>query len=115
LANFSLGTAIVQGGPGLIDGISIYGEVLDGPESTTTVHLSTRLRIELILILIIWIVLIFFQIIGNEIPLWVSLVLFPIIVLWFGFIYRVQENSLLKKIDKKLKTPYNNGEHPQPL
>lgn len=109
LANFSFGTAIAQGGPGLIDGISIYGQVLDGPNSTTIVQLSTRMRVELILILIVWIVLIILQIIGNEIPIWVSLVLFPIIFLWFGFIYRLQENSLLKKVEKTLKTPYNNA------
>ena len=112
LANFSLGTVIVKGSPGFIDGISVYGKLFDGPNSATVIRLTTELRIELIVILIFWVGMIFFQLFGPDLPLWINLILFPILILWFGFIYRIQEKSLLKKVEKKIKTLYNNGEHP---
>lgn len=102
LANFSLGTAIVKGGAGLIDGISIYGKIIDRPNSGTLIHFETELRIELIAIFIFWVVLSFFQILGLVIPLWINLILFPMVLLWFGCIYRLQEKSLLKKVEKRL-------------
>ena len=73
--------------------------------SNTNIILSTSLRIELIVIMLLWFIVISIQILGNEhIPIWVTLVLFPLILLWFGSIYRMQEEALHIRIEKYLKS-----------
>jgi len=104
LSNISLGTAIVQGNSGLIEGIKIYCKIIKQPDSTVLIRITSKLRIELIVISIVWLGVIFLQIFGNEeFPLWINIVLFPMVLLWFGFVYRVQEKALLKKVEKKIK------------
>lgn len=104
LSNVSLGTAIVQGNSGMIEGIKIYCKITKQSDSTVLISFTSKLRIELIVMSIVWFGVIFFQVFGNEeFPLWINMVLFPVVLLWFGFVYRVQEKSLLKKVEKKIK------------
>lgn len=104
LSNVSLGTAVVQGNYGMIEGIKIYCKITKEPDSTVLISFTSKLRIELIVISIVWLGVMFFQIFGNkEFPLWINMVMFPILLLWFGFVYRIQENALLKKVEKKIK------------
>lgn len=72
--------------------------------ANTKIILKTSFRIELLIIIILWIGITLTQIVGNvKIPIWVTIVLFPIILLWFGFIYRSQEEILHQKIEYFLK------------
>lgn len=108
LSNFSLGTAIVKGSAGMIEGIRIFGEIEKASESTSIIRFTTKIRIELIFICAFWVGMILFQIFGDEkIPLWINLILFPAMIVWLWFVYRIQEKSLMNKVEKKLKTPYN--------
>lgn len=103
LANFSLGTTIINGYSGIIDGIKVYGEILKASDSTSILKISTKIRIELIFICACWIGITLFQLLGNDrIPIWVNLILFPCIILWFWFVFRIQEKLLLNKIEEKL-------------
>jgi hypothetical protein len=71
----------------------------------TNIILSTSLRIELIVIMLLWCIVIVIQIFGREhIPIWVTLFLFPLILLWFGSIYRMQEEALQIRIEEHLKS-----------
>jgi hypothetical protein len=104
LSKFSLGTLIIDGFPGATDGIKAYGKLTELTNGKTKIELRTKLRIELYFVSIIPILAITVVFLtGKEIPLW-SIFLFPFIVLWFWFIYRLQEKLLFGKIKKYIST-----------
>ncbi|BDD00591.1 hypothetical protein [Persicobacter psychrovividus] len=110
LSNFSLGTAIVKGNPGMIEGIKIFGEIQKKTNSTSILVVTSKLRIELVFICIFWIGMILFQIFGNDkMSLLINMLMFPVILIWFWFVYRIQEKSLLKKVENKIKNALRQG------
>lgn len=113
LSKISVGTILVNGLPGKIDGIKAYVKLTQLNNGKTRVTLSTKVRIELYFFASIPILAITVGFLtDNEIPLWLFLII-PFIVLWFWFVYRVQEKSLFGKIKNyismDLKTHYNTG------
>ena len=105
LAKISIGTIIIKGYPGLIDGISIHAKVQNNNKSDSIVHFSTKPRLELVVTLAIWLTFILVQIIESGIPIWVTTALFPIMIVWMAFVYRLQENRLLKKVKEEIIRP----------
>lgn len=104
LARFSLGTLIFGSTPGIVEGIKVYGEIKSTSDTKTTIEFTTELRIELILICFFWFVVILIQIFGNEtFPIWVNLLIFPLFLFWFWFIYRKQENELCDNVIRELQ------------
>ena len=101
-AKLSLGTLIVSGMPSAAEGIKGFAELKEVENNTTQIHLKTKVRIELYFFLSIFIV---FYIIGlaseGKIPDWFPLIL-PCGLLWFWFVYRIQENILFASLKNYL-------------
>ncbi|MBC8753742.1 hypothetical protein H2O64_03615 [Kordia sp. YSTF-M3] len=98
LSNFSLGTLIVDGFPGATEGIKGYGKLTETENGNTRIELKTKMRIELYFALFVF-VFIFFcgYMAGEDFPIWIYLLL-PVSLLWFWFIFRMQEKRLFEKI-----------------
>lgn len=96
-SNFSLGTLIVDGFSEATDGIKGYGKISETGNGNTRIELNTKMRIELYFALFVF-VFIFFcgYMAGENFPVWIYLLL-PVSLLWFWFIFRVQEKLLFKK------------------
>lgn len=103
LSHFSLGTLIVNGLPGATDGIKGYGNLSENGKGNTRIELKTKLRIELYFALIVF-AFIFFcgYMAGENFPIWIYLLL-PISLLWFWFIFRIQEKRLFEKFKNYIK------------
>ncbi|WP_452219893.1 hypothetical protein [Lacinutrix salivirga] len=97
LSNISLGTLIVDGFHGATDGIKGYGKLSETGNGNTRIELKTKMRIELYFALFVF-VFIFFcgYMAGENFPIWIYLLL-PISILWFWFIFRMQEKRLFEK------------------
>lgn len=106
ISNFSSGTMIVKGNPGMIEGIKIFCKFEEPLNSTLTrIILFTKLRIELKCFGIIWFISILFQFLSKaEMPFWINSLLFPITIIWFWIVYRIQEIKLLKKVENYFNT-----------
>jgi hypothetical protein len=110
LSNLSLGTAIENIDKGMIEGIKVFGEIKKKSNSTSILKITTKVRIELVFICVFWIGMILFQIFGNEkVPLWVNMIMFPVTLIWFWFVYRIQEKSLMNKVVKEIKNALQEG------
>lgn len=72
-------------------------------EGTTAVCLKTDFRIEVIILTLLWIILVILKLLGNNIPLAVP-ILFPLIILWFWWIYKTQEEALHSQIEDLIKS-----------
>lgn len=98
LSNFSLGTLMVDGFPGAVDGIKGYGKIKEIKNGKTNIDLRTKIRVELYVVLFV-LLFIFFcgYMAGENFPFWIYLLL-PICLLWFWFILRMQEKRLFKKL-----------------
>ncbi|TSD66864.1 hypothetical protein FFF34_005535 [Inquilinus sp. KBS0705] len=103
LANSSIGTLIIKGGAGLVDGIKTQVSLNPLDSKLTEVTMKTRIRIELYMVIIIWLVVVYTELFGSQyIPFWINLVVFPVTLLWFWFVYRFQELRLQNKIETLL-------------
>jgi hypothetical protein len=103
VSDFSIGTAIFNNYKSIP--ISTKLSLLFINSSSVKVSLKTEPRIEIFIIMVIWVVLIFVQLISAEnIPWWVTLILFPTIFLYFHQVYRSQEKSLHQKVENHLKS-----------
>jgi hypothetical protein len=108
LANISIGTLLIKGGIGLVDGIKTMVVLKPVASNIIEVTLKTHLRIELVLVAIIWLSVICFQFSGGQnAPLWVDLALFPATLIWFWGVYRFQEQRLQLKIETLLRAEGN--------
>lgn len=106
-SKISFGTLIVKGLPNASPGIQLFGEIKSLENSKSELRLFTKFRIEYIITIVFFIAIFYVDIFGDEkIPIWLYLLL-PILLLWFQFVYRVQEKSLLNEvlsdIEKKIK------------
>ncbi|RYX83701.1 hypothetical protein EON73_03725 [bacterium] len=103
LANFSLGTLNIKGMPGLIDGIKTSAKFNAVDANRTEVTLTTSFRTEYVIIVLFWIGVLLYQGFGSKyVPTWITLILFPVILIWFWFVYSFQERSLQLKAEKFL-------------
>jgi len=97
-SKISLGTLMIDGFPGAVDGIKGFGKLTELNNGKTKIELKTKFRIELYLVGIIFILALIGSLLsGKEIPVF-GILLFPVIVLWFWVIYRFQEKLLFKKV-----------------
>ena len=102
LSIVSLGTLTVSGGS--FNPIRVQAEITKLDEATSLVNISTYVRIEHYFFVLIFAVILMTEIYMKG-PWSMSLItigVFFIFHLWFHFIYRLQENSLIKKIVKQL-------------
>lgn len=83
--------------------ISVYGQIEFESSNVLIITLKTKLRIEIIILLLllvpVYIIMLFNH---GSFPYWVYL-LPAIPVFWFHLVYRFQEKSLIKKVEKVLK------------
>jgi len=100
LSNFSLGTLIVDGVPSATDGIKGYGKLIETGNGSIRIELKTKLRIELYFTLFVFIFIFFcgYMAEGNF-PFWIYLLL-PVSLVWFWFVFRLQEKRLFEKFKK---------------
>jgi len=112
LSKISVGTITVNYNPGYFDGIKGYAKLTELNNGKTRVELYTKLRVEMYVFGILFVMVLFIFLFSKEnLPVW-TLFLFPIMIIWFWFVYRFQEKRLFEKIKKylkmELKTQYNN-------
>tara|TARA_B100000949_G_scaffold205281_1_gene195347 strand:+ start:3446 stop:3922 length:477 start_codon:yes stop_codon:yes gene_type:complete len=102
LANVSIGTVIVNHNPGFFDGIKGYAKLTELNNGKTKIELRTKLRVEMYIIGVLFLVFLSIFLFSNEnLPIWI-LFLFPAMILWFGFVYRFQEKRLFEKVRQYL-------------
>jgi len=102
LSKISVGTIMINYNPGYFDGIKGYAKLSELKNGNTKIELTTRLRIEMYffgILSMIFLLVFFFS--KENIPIWI-LFLFPIIIIWFWFVYRFQEKRLFEKVKKYL-------------
>jgi len=104
LADLSLGTLIKNGRPPAVNGIQTRVVLTQTGKNATAVTFSTKRRFELILTLVAWILVALFQLISKQtIPVWITTAFFPGLLVFFFFIYRLQEMALQSKAEAYLK------------
>lgn len=105
LSNFSLGTVIVNNNPGLVEGIKVEIAVSKLNENELELNFSTRIRIEHYFFAGIFLLITFILLITSVFQ-WkflFILLFWPLVHLWFQFIYRSQEEYLVNNFIKSLK------------
>lgn len=103
LAFLSVGTLMVQGMPGAIDGIKGYGTIHEKNESLVLIELSTKIRVELYFMTLLFIS--FFigsMLLAEDFPFWIYF-FFPPSLLLYWYILRRQEIALFESIRECLK------------
>lgn len=102
LANVSIGTFMFKYTPGVFDGIKGYAKLTELNNGKTKVELRTKLRVEMYIFGILFLVFLSIFLFSKEnLPIWI-LFLFPAMILWFGFVYRLQEKRLFEKVRQYL-------------
>ena len=101
VSNSSIGTMIIKG-RGPIEGIKIFALVSSQNTHSVKVTLKTKLRIEIVIIATIMFFVIIFSLITRQSQIIWAVTVFPIVLLWFWFIYRIQELKLISKVEKYL-------------
>ncbi len=87
----------------MFSGISLNARIIESSDQKIIISLSTFPRFELFIIGLFSIFFFFYYILSEEyMPFWVLLIM-PIALLWFWYIYRSQEKGLLKDFKKYLK------------
>lgn len=99
LSYSSFGTLI--GGGILMDGIKIYTTLQPASVDKTLIILKTRFRIDLYFIIFVSLIFVLIGSTSNTFPLW-SMFIFPLVTIWFWFIYRAQENKLADEVEAYL-------------
>lgn len=98
ISNISLGTLLVNYLP--VEGIKGIAKISELNNGKTIVELNTKIRIELYFFAVISIVLISVGLFSEEPwPIW-TFAFFPIALLWFWWVYRLQEKGLFKRLKK---------------
>ncbi len=110
VSNFSFGTLLVNNGVP-IEGIKGFAKLSEMKNGKTKVELITKVRIELYFFIAILSVLLVVGLFSEKPwPVW-TFTFFPLPLLWFWWIYRIQEkgffNKLKKYLNSELKNPFN--------
>jgi hypothetical protein len=101
----SLGTLIISGAVGLVDGINVRAIISDTDSNQLKINLRTKGRPEHYFIIVLFIFF-FVAIIFSDESKWLILYVFGLWIIchaWFQFIYRLQENHLIEKIVSKFR------------
>ena len=103
VAHWSFGILSLRGFPSRIDGIRGFAELSEFGENQTKVELKTEVRIELYFFLIISTLLCVIGLATQEdFPLGLFFII-PFGLLWFWFVYRMQEKVLFEKLRNYIK------------
>lgn len=102
LSNFSVGTIMVKFNPGFADGIKGYANLIETESGKTKVSLKTKIRIELYFFLAVMVIATIAASASEEVFLTWALWLTPFGLLWFWFVYRIQERILFNKLKSYL-------------
>ncbi|KOP40287.1 MULTISPECIES: hypothetical protein [unclassified Flavobacterium] len=103
LSKISVGTFILNSNPGYFEGIRGFGKLTELKNGKTIIDLNTKLRVELYFAGILpTLTFIVSFLSSDKTPLW-SFFLIPVVVLWFWFIYRCQEEILFRKFRNYIK------------
>jgi len=107
ISNFSLGTIIVNYFP--TEGIKGFAKLSEIENGKTKLELTTTVRIELYLLTLSFLILFAVGLFSQEPwPVWTFLV-FPLALLWFWWVYRIQEKRLFKKLKKYINRDFQNA------
>ncbi|MHC0440062.1 hypothetical protein [Flavobacterium sp. 3-210] len=105
LSKISLGTFILNSNPGYFEGIKGFGKLTELKNGKTKIDLNTKLRVELYFAAILpTLTFIVSFLSGNKTPFWSVFLIPVVVVLWFWFIYRCQEEMLFRKFINYIKT-----------
>ena len=92
VSNFSLGTLRVNYIP--IEGIKGFAKLTEMKDGQTKVEMTTKVRVELYFFSVVFAIIIAAGLLAEKPwPLWVF-ALFPLGLLWFWWVYRIQEKGL---------------------
>ncbi|BFP40581.1 hypothetical protein FGF1_14260 [Flavobacteriaceae bacterium GF1] len=102
LSNFSLGTLMINNNPGVVEGIKGYARLSETAYGKIKISLTTKVRIELYFFLAAMVIAII-AVLGSKdnFPIWM-IWLTPLGLLWFWFVYRMQEQILFNKLKNYL-------------
>ncbi|MBS1553548.1 MAG: hypothetical protein JSU09_01365 [Bacteroidetes bacterium] len=101
----SLGTMVISGAVGLVDGINVRAIISDTDTNQLKINLKTKVRPEHYFIIVLFIFSFVAIIFSNE-SKWLIPYVFGLWIIchaWFQFIYQLQENHLIEKIVSKLR------------
>lgn len=98
-SKWSMGTLQVKGLPGLIDGINLVISIEDDQTAICKIHIQQSIRIELKIIFFMALIFLVSACFAGPTFLLLSLLLFPFMIFYLGFIYRLQENTLFKAFE----------------
>ena len=102
LSNFSLGTLMVNNNPGVVEGIKGYAQLSQMASGKIKVSLTTKVRIELYFFLAVMLIAIIAILVSKDsFPTWM-IWFTPLGLLWFWFVYRMQEHILFNKLKNYL-------------
>ena len=109
ISKVSIGIIMLNNFPGFFDGIKGYGTLTELNNGNTQIHLTTKLRVEMYFIGILSAIFFLVAIFSNEkFPIWLFF-LFPIMLVWFWFVYRFQEKRLFQKVRNYIKIELKNA------
>lgn len=93
-------------------GINVFLEYKSIDEGTLRVRLYTNIRPEIYFLVGVFSFIFFgFIMSGQDIMgILIVIMLFPACILWFNFIYKIQEESLMEKVRKKLRLKEYDGD-----
>lgn len=104
LANLSLGTLIKNGRPPNVNGIQTKVVLSLLNKNTTVITFTTKLRFELIITFVAWVLFAIFQLTEKpDVPIWIITAFFPGLLIWFFLVYRIQEKILQSKAEAYLR------------
>tara|TARA_Y100000991_G_scaffold178647_1_gene140954 strand:+ start:89 stop:532 length:444 start_codon:yes stop_codon:yes gene_type:complete len=102
VSNFSAGTLIFNYLP--TEGIKGFAKLTETEYGKTKVELNTKIRVELFLFTLIFLIIIMVGLFSNEsLPFWIYGLL-PIGLVWFWWVYRIQEKDLFRKLKIYIET-----------
>ena len=103
ISTSSFGTLVFHNSPTSVEGIKGFAKIHQLENDTLKIDLKTKIRIEIYFILFTFVFIFFcFYMSGEYFPKWLYSLL-PISILWFWFIYRVQEKRLFNKFKNYIK------------
>ena len=107
VTKFSLGTLRINYMP--VEGIKGFAKLTEIESGKTKVEMTTKIRIELYLFTVAFAIIIVAGLLDKEPwPSWVF-GLSPFGLIWFWWIYRIQEKGLFKRLKEYIQTDLKNA------
>ncbi len=101
-------TPKVSVGIGMVNGFKFYPITTDvqfarDASGKITVEMHSGMRGEIAFLFVIWFVILVISAATAQEKAWITFAIFPLIILWFQFIYRSQQEMLQKTVENHLK------------